>query len=141
LLRRKPSRPIATAVDVLLLADENVPQSVVDFLVARGHDVKRVTDLIPAGSPDILVATVAGQMSAVVVTWDRDFRSFLQIIPAGAKSAISKTSRLCFRCRESHGRDRAEKHIDEIELAHKKAEQDDVPVYIEILETGINIRR
>src|SRR5436309_2700793 len=108
---------------MLLLVDENVPQSVAQYFASLGHEVKSVTDLLPAGSPDPLIAVIGDQMSAVIVTWDRDFRSLVAAIPHGSKTAFRKLGRLSFRCREIHGRALAEKYIDEIELAHKKAIQ------------------
>ncbi len=53
--------------------DENVPQSVADWLTQRGHVMTRVVDLIPPGSPDTLVTQVAEANGLVILTYDRDF--------------------------------------------------------------------
>ena len=87
---------------MLLLVDENVPQSVADFFAARGHQVKQVRDILPAGTPDPVIAAVGDQMSAIVVTWDKDFESLVGRIPRAAKqsfvvseeSALDATTRM-----------------------------------------------
>lgn len=56
-----------------LLIDENVPRSVAELFESRGHAVHFVRDLLPASSPDPVVATVGDRLSLIVVTWDRDF--------------------------------------------------------------------
>jgi predicted nuclease of predicted toxin-antitoxin system len=58
----------ASSARMLLLIDENVPNSVAKFLADRGHDVRFVRDLLPAGTPDPVVAVVGDRLSAIVVT-------------------------------------------------------------------------
>lgn len=56
-----------------LLTDENVPSSVSDWLRARGHDVRRVAEVIHSGASDDLVARNARKAGRTVVTLDQDF--------------------------------------------------------------------
>jgi hypothetical protein len=43
---------------MLLLIDENVPNSVAQLFASRGQDVRFARDLFPAGTPDPVIATI-----------------------------------------------------------------------------------
>lgn len=60
-------------VRISFFQDENVPRSVADWLMQRGHAITRVLDLLPPGSPDTLVAQVAKTRALVILTYDQDF--------------------------------------------------------------------
>jgi predicted nuclease of predicted toxin-antitoxin system len=62
---------------MLLLIDENVPDSVAKFFAERGHEVRFVRDLFPGGTPDPVIATWGNRVSAIVVTWDHDFEKLI----------------------------------------------------------------
>ena len=70
------------------MIDENVPQSVADYFASRGHNVQYVKDLFPARTPDPVIATIGDKMSAIVVTWDRDFDALVRRVPLGSKAAF-----------------------------------------------------
>lgn len=53
--------------------DENFPRSVVDIIVAAGHEVIAFTDLCEFGDDDESVFAAAQSMGAVILTSDRDF--------------------------------------------------------------------
>jgi predicted nuclease of predicted toxin-antitoxin system len=79
---------VATRPCMLLLIDENVPNSVAEIFASRGHEVRFVRDLFPAGTPDPVIATIGERLSAIVVTWDRDFEQLVKRIPEGNPSKI-----------------------------------------------------
>src|SRR6266849_2786916 len=106
---------------MLLLIDENVPNSVAEFFAARGHDVRYVRDLFPGGTPDPVIATVGDRLSAIIVTWDRDFDRLVRRIPAGSRAQFRKLGRITFSCNEAHGRALVEKWIRVIELLYQQA--------------------
>lgn len=60
----------------MILADENLPESLVAALQAAGHDVVRMSDIDP-GAPDEEVLAHAVRRSAIVVTQDKDFGELL----------------------------------------------------------------
>jgi predicted nuclease of predicted toxin-antitoxin system len=122
---------------MLLLIDENVPNSVAEFFLARGHDVKFVRDLFPAGTPDPVIATIGDQLSAIVVTWDRDFEQLVRRIPEGNRARFRRLGRISFRCNEVRGRELLERWVDMIEFHYQRAlEQADFRMLVQIQESG-----
>jgi predicted nuclease of predicted toxin-antitoxin system len=113
----------AGSARMLLLIDENGPSSVAKYFVERGHDVKYVRDLLPAGTPDPVVATIGDQLSAIVVTWDRDFERIVERVPAGNRRAFRRLGRISFRCNEAQGRTLLERWIAHIEFHYAQAQQ------------------
>jgi hypothetical protein len=121
------------AVRMLLLIDENVPDSVTRFCRERGHDVRLV------GTPDPVIATLGDPWSAVVVTWNyRDFKALASRIPPGNRRHFRRLSMIAFRCRESHGARRLADEMDMIEYAYERAQaRGDKRLFAEITETTI----
>ena len=125
---------------MLLLIDENVPASVADFLRSRGHDVRFVRDLFPRGTPDPVIAAIGDQMSAIVVTWDRDFESLVKRIPEGNRAKFRRLGRLSFRCNEAHGRTLIERWIGHVEFHFADvARTGEGRMIVQIQESGIKI--
>ncbi len=134
------NRSAETAPPMLLLIDENVPNSVADFFSQRGHIVQFVRDVLPAGSPDPVVAKVGDRLSAIVVTWDRDFESIVKRIPDGNKNAFRRLGRISFRCREPKGRELLSRWIDMIEFHYAQArQQTNFRMIVQIQESGIKL--
>lgn len=120
-----------------LLIDENVPRSVAEFFESRGHSVQYVLDVLPAGTPDPVIAKVGDRISAIVVTWDRDFERIVQRVPDGQKSAFRRLGRISFRCDESQGLPLAEKWIGLIEAHYQQALQEaDFRMIVQIQQSG-----
>jgi hypothetical protein len=102
---------------MLLLIDENVPDSVTRFPRERGHDVRLVRELFPAGIADPVIAALGDPLSAVVVTWNyRDFRALASRIPSGNRHVFRRLSMIAFRCRESRGQQGIADEIDRVRL-------------------------
>lgn len=118
---------------MLLLIDENVPQSVADFLEARGHDVKYVRDLFPNGTPDPVIAAIGDKLSAVIVTWDRDFKSIASRVPQGNVTKFRNLGRISFSCDYAAGRVQVEKYIDHIEFHYERCRRNpDLRMIVEV---------
>jgi predicted nuclease of predicted toxin-antitoxin system len=98
-----------------LLIDENVPNSVAQFFAERGHHVSYVRDVLPASTPDPVVARIGDRLSAIVVTWDRDFETIIKRVPQGNRNAFRRLGRISFRCAEPKGRALLTRWIDMIE--------------------------
>lgn len=122
---------------MLLLIDENVPESVARYFASRGHEVRYVRDILPARTADPVVAAVGNKLSAIVVTWDKDFRKLVQRIPSGNKAAFRRLGRITFRCNEARGLSQLKRWIDHIELLYKNAsEERDFRMIVEIQENA-----
>jgi len=121
-----------------LLIDENVPKSVADFFAIRGHSVQYVRDVLPAGTPDPIVAAIGDRLSAIVVTWDKDFEKIVNRVPDGNKARFRRLGRISFKCSEPKGRRLVELWIDHIELHYSKArENEDIRMIVQIQESGV----
>jgi predicted nuclease of predicted toxin-antitoxin system len=72
---------------VKIKADENIPGSVVQLLVERGHDVDTVAGEQMAGEPDLRVAEAASREGRTVVTVDRGFGD-VRTYPPGTHPGI-----------------------------------------------------
>ena len=128
---------MARAPRMLLLIDENVPNSVAEFFASRGHDVRYVRDILPGGTPDPVIATIGHRLSAIVVTWDRDFDRLVRRVPEGNRAAFRRLGRITFSCQYSNGRARIEKWIRAVELLYEQAlEEPDLRMMVEIQEQG-----
>lgn len=57
-----------------IIADENIDDDIVEFLLERGHDVVRVREKFSAGTPDQVIARAADELGAIVLTSDNHFR-------------------------------------------------------------------
>ncbi len=53
--------------------DENVPDSIGNYLRNRGHSVVRTRSVMKMGSPDQIVAEAALRAGRVLMSWDKDF--------------------------------------------------------------------
>jgi len=128
---------------MLLLIDENVPESVTTFLRNRGHDVRHVRDLALAETPDPIIAAAGDKLGAIIVTWNhKDFKKLAARIPVGGAAALRRLGRINFRCDESKGRYRVEQVIESIEVEYEMAQKrGDKRVMIEILTNSFRIIR
>lgn len=103
------------------MLDENVPRSAQNFLRSLANEVEYIRDLLPEGSVDPLVAFVAEDHSAILVSFDGDFQKIAPRIPDGQKSRFKKLSRIWLRCNEYQAAQRLEKAFglisSEFELA------------------------
>lgn len=125
---------------MLLLVDENVPESVAKFFASRGHEVRYVRDVLPAGTPDPVIAAVGDRIGAVVVSWDKDFEKLISRVPVGNKAAFRRLGRVSFKCAYPHGRRLTEKWIDYIEMHYERACSDpDIRMIVEIQENAFKM--
>jgi len=115
------------------LVDENVPESVVEFLRSRQHEVALVRDELTAGAPDPVVAKVAEEMQSIIVTWNvKDFRKEVRRFGFGM---------LAFRCSEVDGRRRIAEEIEIIEFELMRCERDDRRFWGEVQHSGFKVYR
>jgi predicted nuclease of predicted toxin-antitoxin system len=108
---------------VRFIADQNVPESVVQFFLERGDEVRRARDLMLAEAPDEVLAAVADKTEAVILTWDKDLRSLASKMPRGTRTRFRKLGRISFQCNESQGRNRLEQLSELLDFAFQQAQR------------------
>src|SRR6266481_10105167 len=114
--------------------DNCVPDSVADILRSAGHEVILLRDSI---APDSFVAAVAELHGAVLVSYDKDFRSLAPRIGVGQRR-FRKLSRIGFKCSEPHSARRLESALSLIEHEWSLAQSaPDKRIMIEIGPTYI----
>ena len=72
-----------------LLADLHIAPRTVEFLRTLGHDVLRVTDLLPATASDEAIVERAEQDGRTILTQDLDFTSIIALSGRATPSLIS----------------------------------------------------
>lgn len=128
---------------MILLIDENVPESVTRLLKDRGHDVRLVRELLPAGTPDPVIAVVGNDLGAIVVTWNhKDFKKLVARVPRATQASLRKLGRINFRCHEARGRQRLEEMIEWVEFEYAQVQKKkDKRLMVEIGETYFRVIR
>jgi len=103
-------------VVIAFLTDVNVPDSVGECLIERGHDLVRVRDIMAADAKDPVVAEAAMRAGRILISWDRDFnhQRFKQ-------DRFAELSRIGFSCSEPEGAGRLRAVIDLVEFAVARA--------------------
>jgi predicted nuclease of predicted toxin-antitoxin system len=102
------------------LLDENVPMAAAEMLFERGHRAEFIRDYVPPGSPDALVATVAEELKAVLISFDGDFEKIAPRIPHGERARFRRLSRIWMRCGEPQAAKRLEDALDLIVSEHSR---------------------
>jgi len=72
-----------------LLADLHIAPRTVEFLRTLGHDVCRVTDLLPANASDKEIVERAEQEHCTILTQDLDFSSIIALSGRRTPSLLS----------------------------------------------------
>src|SRR5713101_6216016 len=118
--------------------DNCVPDSVASVPRNAGHDVILPRDSI---APDSFVAAVAELHGAVLVSYDKDFRSLAPRIGVGQRR-FRTLSRIGFKCSEPHSARRLESALSLIEHEWSLAQSaPDKRIMIEIGPTYIRTIR
>lgn len=72
-----------------LLADLHIAPRTVAFLKSLGHDVVRVTDILPPNTPDEVIVQHAAQDRRIILTQDLDFSSIIALSGQRSPSLLS----------------------------------------------------
>jgi predicted nuclease of predicted toxin-antitoxin system len=72
-----------------LLADLHIAPRTIEFLRTLGHDVRRVTDLLPATATDEAIVECAMQERRTILTQDLDFTSIIALSGRATPSLVS----------------------------------------------------
>jgi predicted nuclease of predicted toxin-antitoxin system len=124
---------------MLLLLDQNVADSVAVVFREFGHTVHLVREILPADSPDPLIAAVAELDSYVLVSHDRDFETIAPRIPKGSRARFRKLSRISLECNEAQAANRIRQTMSYIELAFTNAVLAGRAMRVVVQSTGIKV--
>ncbi len=122
-----------------LLLDQNVADSVAAVFREFGHTVHLVRDILPANSPDPLIAAVAELDSYVLVSHDRDFEAIAPRIPKGSRARFRKLSRISLECNEAQAANRVRQTMSYIDLAFGNAAAAGRAMRVVVQTTGIKV--
>ena len=133
---------------ISFFTDQDVPDSIGNFLTERGHDLKRLREVIATDSPDPIVATTAREAGWVLVTFNwKDFRNIIHRERAIQFNGENPTHRdlktlrrLEFNCHQVDGLVRLEIYIDLVEQELENA-LPNVDARIQICSNHIKVFR
>lgn len=121
--------------------DHCVPTSVADVLRAAGHEVIVQKDAIPTDSSDVLVAVASAANDAILVSFDKDFKSIASRIHISQKR-LKKLSRVSLRCSYSQAANRVRVALSFIETEWNIAQaSSDKRMFIEIQNGALRTNR
>jgi predicted nuclease of predicted toxin-antitoxin system len=79
--------------------EECIPVPVDQLLIAGGHEAKWITELVPPGSPDQLVAAAAEGDSSILISHDRDFRKIAPRVQDGQQRRFRRLHIIRMECK------------------------------------------
>jgi EAL domain-containing protein (putative c-di-GMP-specific phosphodiesterase class I) len=127
------------ALIMRFLIDQNVPMSVGAFLAARGHEVLYSREVVGRMSPDQLIAFAAETRGLIVVTHDRDFRRYREMLAGGFQRRFEQgAGRISLSVRENRAVARLSEEIETIEFQYERTQREGRRLLLEITETTIN---
>lgn len=119
---------------IAFLADNNVPDSICDYLTTRGHDVTRVRDALAADTADPVIAEAAIRDGQVLISWDKDFNAQRYMRPR-----LAALQRVAFCCSYPEALARIEVVIGRLEYEVSKSTTE-CPLLFRIGKDRIQIR-
>jgi hypothetical protein len=102
--------------------------------------VKLVVDLLMPGVQDPVIAAIGDRMSALVVTWDKDFEQLVKRVPDGNRTRFRNLGRISFKCKEPRGVALLERWMETIEFHFAQcAKHGDGRLIIQVQESGLKL--
>ncbi|WP_374650395.1 DUF5615 family PIN-like protein [Dongia sp.] len=123
-----------------VLTDESVPASVGKMLQHHGYDVKKVGEIVPAGSADPVVCQAAVQAGRILIAVDKDMRQHAK--DRGPRPGRFPNLHLIFlSCRETESADRVEAALSFIEHEHELAIAAGTRMWVDIGTSSMRTHR
>jgi predicted nuclease of predicted toxin-antitoxin system len=127
-------------LSIRFFTDNNVPDSVGNFLRAAGHDVTRLREVMLTDTSDPIIEFACSRSGHVLVTHDNDFRIASKRLRLTQRQYQNQLHRVQLRCDEPLSARRVEAAMSLIE--HEWAIlQADRPMVIEIKNELIRVLR
>jgi len=125
-----------------LLVDENVQDSVAEFLRSRGHEVYLVREVLAPAASDSALGQLGDALELIVVTWDRDLRTLAKRAPRGERQKYRRLGRISLRCNQARALSRIQQVIESVEFEYEQTrKQRDRRLFVEITETTFVVVR
>jgi predicted nuclease of predicted toxin-antitoxin system len=130
-----------TASPIPFFTDNDVADSVGDFLMASGHSVIRLRDVMVNNSVDPVVAAVCREQGLVLVTHNiRDFRSIVKDHQV-TKREVDSLCRVELACRQIQARGRIEEALSLIEFEWGRLSESKSGLRIYVGDSVIRVHR
>ena len=120
--------------------DQNVPDSVGQVLLAAGHEVTRLRDVMETSTADPIIAVACAQTGQVLVSHDTDFRHVSKRLRITQRQYRTSLHRIQLRCSEPLSAKRVSDALSLIE-AEWLLRESDRPMVIEINRLSIRTLR
>jgi len=120
--------------------DQNVPESVGDYLMSMKHDVTRLRHVMSPESSDPVIAVACSRSGHVLITHDTDFRETARRLRITQRQYRTSLHKIQMRCPEPRSAKRIAEALPVIEREWINL-ADDRPMVIEIGNEYIRINR
>jgi predicted nuclease of predicted toxin-antitoxin system len=109
--------------------DHNVPDSVGNVLVAAGHTLTRLRDVMDTITADPIIAVACSQTGNVLVSHDTDFRTLSKRLGITQRQYHNSLHRIQMRCPEPHSAQRITAALSLIEYEWTHLTGSSLPVF------------
>ena len=120
--------------------DQNVPDSIGNYLVSLGHGLTRLRDVMPTDTKDPVIAIACSENAQVLVTFDTDFKAAAKRLKLTKKKYQNSLHRVLMRCHEPDGVARLKEAIAIIESEWKGIKKGR-PMCVEVHAQSIRLIR
>lgn len=120
--------------------DQNVPESVPNYLEGLGHGVTRLRQVMVQNTKDPVIAFACSRAGHVLVTHDKDFRATAKRLNITQRQYRAELHRIIMRCRFPQGVKRLTEYMETIETEWRD-QKPGRPLFIELFDKTIKIWR
>ncbi len=125
---------------ICFLFDENVRSDVVDIFEKRGHTVLHSRDMTFVSAPDQLIAIFGKYESLVIVSHDKDFKKYRQLLPQHERRRFSEgAGRLHLDVPYARSVQRVNDEFEAIEFHYQQARKRGRPFLMTVAKATIKV--
>ena len=131
---------MAAVPSIPFFTDQNVPDSVGNFLLAAGHGLTRLRDAMATTTEDQIIAVACSASGNVLISHDTDFKGVAKRLMISQRQYRKSLHRIHLGCPEPMAAARMKDALSLIE-AEWLLVQEDRPLVIEIRDRSIKTFR
>lgn len=121
--------------------DHNIPDGVGRMILACGHELTRLRDVMPTDTKDPLVAISSARGGQVLISQDTDFKGIAERLRVSQSKYANMLHRIDIRCEAPQAAVRMRDMMSLIEHEWRYARVLKIAMVIEIGETRVTVRR